>query len=76
MRLCCLDIGVTLDEGEGMMIAGVVDVCRDGTDGTTTFVAGNPRRMRSAGNFGGRSVSMPLVILAVALMTKPRWEWG
>jgi hypothetical protein len=59
-----------------MMAAGVVDGCRDGTDGTTTFVAGNPRRMCNAGGFGGRSVSGPLVALAVALMTEPRSEWG
>jgi hypothetical protein len=67
---------VTLSEGEGMMDAGVVDGCRDGTDGTMTFVADNPRRMRSAGSFGGRSVSRPLVALAVALMIEPRSEWG
>jgi hypothetical protein len=76
MCLSCPDIGVTLSEGEGMMAVGVVDGCRDGTEGTTTFVAGNPRLMCSAGSFGGRSVSRPLVALAVALMIEPRSEWG
>ena len=76
MCLSCLDIGVTLGEGEGMMGAGVVDGCRDGTDGTTTFVVGNLRRMRNAGSFGGRSVSRPLVALAVALTIKPRSDRG
>jgi hypothetical protein len=71
--LSCSDIGVMLGEGEGMV--GVVGCC-DGTDGTTTFVAGNPRRMRSEGSFGGRSVPRLLGALAVALMIEPRSEWG
>lgn len=74
--LSCPDIGVTSNEGEGMVAAGVVDGCRDGTDGNTTFVAANSRRMRNAGTFGGGSVSRPLVAFAVALMIKPRSEWG
>lgn len=66
-----------MGKGEGMMAAGNVDGCCDGTDGTPTFVAGNPRRMRNAGGFGGRPVSRPLVVaLAVALMVEPRSEWG
>jgi hypothetical protein len=70
------DIGVMLGEGEGMVVAGVVvDSCGT-TDGTTTLVAGNPRRMRSGVDFGGRSVPRQLVVLAVTLTIEPRSEWG
>jgi hypothetical protein len=75
--LRCPDIGVgeMLSEGGGMVAADVVDGRRDGTGGTTTFVADNVRRMHSEGSFGGRSVSRLLVALAVALMIEPRSEW-
>lgn len=71
--LSCTDIGVVLGEGEGMVgVVLVVGCC----DGTTTLVAGNPRRMRSVGGFRGRSVPRLLVALAVALIIEPRSEWG
>lgn len=71
--LSCPDIRVVLGEGEGMVAVAVEVRC---CDGTTTLVAGNPRRMRSAGGFKGRSVPRLLVALAVALMIEPRSEWG
>ena len=71
--LSCPDIRVVLGEGEGMVAVAVEVRC---CDGTTTLVAGNPRRMRNAGGFKGRSVPRLLVALAVALMIEPRSEWG
>jgi hypothetical protein len=72
----CMSCGVMLGEGEGMVAAAVVVDSRDATDGTTTLVAGNPRRMRSGVDFGGRSVSRLLVAPAVARTIEPRSEWG